>query len=290
MNLEEYFSRIHYIGSSEKCNFQNLKEIFQHHIRAVPFENLSIHCKEMIQVDIDVIYNKIVKKGRGGWCIEQSQLFNWVLKTMGYDVTILRGNVYIPMQEVYSDMTCHMILKVVVEGKTYIIDPSFGASYQTWEPLELISGKDQLQVPGTFRLTEVNGAWYFDKIKRKKLVPDERFSNSDLLDKGTLTHVYQFTLQERNIEDFLLMNTYLQTSPDSLFIKKSICTLQLTDGNRALIGYTLAETRYNYKDNMDLVEFTTVNDEDLEIVLRDKFNLILEKRFVPANSKTFYTI
>ncbi|XP_078527054.1 arylamine N-acetyltransferase, pineal gland isozyme NAT-10-like [Lissotriton helveticus] len=290
MNLEEYFSRIHYMGSSEKCNFQNLKEIFQHHIRAVPFENLSIHCEEKIQMNIDAIYNKIVKKGRGGWCMEQNQLLNWVLKTMGYDVTMHGGNVYIPVQAMYSDRSSHLVLKVVVEGKTYIVDAGFGASNQMWGPLELISGKDQPQGPGIFRLTEVNGFWHFDKIKRKQFVPDERFSNSDLLNKVTHIHVYRFTLQERKIDDFLLINTYLQISPESMCKKKSICTLQLTDGVRALIGWTLAETRYNYKDNMDLVEFTTVNDEDVEMVLRDKFNLILEKRFVPVNSKAFYTI
>ncbi|XP_069073153.1 arylamine N-acetyltransferase, pineal gland isozyme NAT-10-like [Pleurodeles waltl] len=290
MNLEDYFVRIYYKGSSDKCNFQILKEIFQHHIRAVPFENLSIHCKEMIQVNIDAIYSKIVKKRRGGWCIEQNHLLYWVLKTMGYEVTMHEGNVYLPLQAMYSDRSSHLILKVVIEGKTYIVDVSFGASSQMWEPLELLSGKDQPQSPGIFRLTEVNGVWYLDKIRRKQYVPDERFSNSDLLDKATHKHVYRFTLLERKIDDFLLVNTYLQTSPDSLFKKKSICTLQLTDGVRALIGWTLTETRYKYKDSMDLVEFTIVKEKDVEMVLKDKFNLVLEKRFVPVNSNTSFTI
>ncbi|XP_069073650.1 arylamine N-acetyltransferase, pineal gland isozyme NAT-10-like isoform X2 [Pleurodeles waltl] len=290
MNLEDYFSRIHFKGSPVKCTFQNVMEIFQHHIRAVPFENLSIHCEEVIQVNIDAVYNKIVRKRRGGWCIEQNHLLYWVLKTMGYEVTMHEGNVYHPLQAIYSDRPSHLILKVVVEGKTYIVDAGFGASYQMWEPMELISGKDQPQIPGIFRLTEVNGFWYFEKIKRKQHIPDEQFSSSDLLDNATHKQVYRFTLLERTIEDFIPVNTFLQISPDSLFKKKSICTLQLTDGVRSLVGWTLTEMRYNYKDNMDLVEFTTFNDEDVEMVLRDKFNLTLEKRFVPVNSKTFYTI
>ncbi|XP_069494730.1 arylamine N-acetyltransferase, pineal gland isozyme NAT-3-like [Ambystoma mexicanum] len=290
MDMGDYFSRIHYNGSSEKCDHQTLKDILIHHIRAVPFEGLSIHCEEAIDLDIEAIYKKIVWKGRGGWCFEQNHLLFWALKTMGYEVTMLGANVYLPLQQMYSSNLSHLVLKVVVDGRAYLVDGSYGSEYQMWEPMLLISGRDQPQVPGTFRLTAINGVWHFDKVKRKQYVLGDKVPDFDLQDKAECCKVYRFTLEERMIEHFLPMNSLLQTSPESLFRKKSYCSLQLTNGVRALVGLKFTEMKYNHKDNMDLMEFTKVKEEEMEMILREKFNLILGRTFVPVNIGGIYLL
>ncbi|XP_053127396.1 arylamine N-acetyltransferase, pineal gland isozyme NAT-10-like [Hemicordylus capensis] len=290
MNIEEYFTRTGYKGSLEKLDLETLTAIFQHHIWAVPFENLSIHCGETITLDLDQAYNKIVKKKRGGWCMENNQLLSWVLKTLGYNTTILGAYVYNPKQNVYGTYMTHLIVKVVIDGKAYIVDAGFGVSYQMWQPMELVSGKDQPQTPGIFRFTEDNGIWYYEKIRRKQYIANQSFSNSDLLEKQECRKIYLFSLEPQTVKDFEFQCSYLQTSPDSLFTKKSICTLQTTDGFRALIGWTLSETRYNYKENMDLVEFTTLKDEEVEETLREKFGITLENKLVSIDIKGMYTI
>ncbi|XP_078528147.1 arylamine N-acetyltransferase, pineal gland isozyme NAT-10-like [Lissotriton helveticus] len=290
MNLEEYFSRIQYKGAAENCDYQTLKEIFKQHIKTVPFEGLSIQCGEAIDLALEVIYNKIVRKRRGGWCCEQNHLLFWVLKIMGYEVTMLGGSVYLSLQKKYSSYLAHLMLKVVVDGQAYIVDCSSGAYFQTWEPLELISGKDQPQVPAIFYLTDIDGVWHCHQIRRKQCVVGESFSDADLLPKDEYTKVYRFTLQERTIEDFLDINNLLQTSPDSLFRKKSLCTLQLDDGIRVLCGWNYIEITYNHKDDMDLVKCKTIKDEEVETVLREKFNLSLENKFVPVYTSGIYLL
>ncbi|XP_075796104.1 arylamine N-acetyltransferase, pineal gland isozyme NAT-10-like isoform X2 [Pelodiscus sinensis] len=290
MNIEEYLARIGYKGSHEKHELETLTAIFQHHIRAIPFENLSIHCGETITLDLDQVYNKIVSKKRGGWCMEQNQLLCWVLKTLGYDTTILGAHIYNPQQNTYASHMTHLLLKVDIDNKAYILDGGFGVSYQMWQPMELISGKHQPQTPGIFRFTEDNGTWYFEKIRRKQYIPNQSYANSDLLERSEYRKIYLFSLEPRTIEDFQFQCTYLQTFPDSLFVKKSICSLQTTDGFRALIGWTLIETTYNYKDNTDLIEFMTLKDEEVEKTLEDKFSITLERKFVPINLKGFYVI
>uniref|UniRef100_A0A8C3RUW1 arylamine N-acetyltransferase n=1 Tax=Chelydra serpentina TaxID=8475 RepID=A0A8C3RUW1_CHESE len=290
MYIEEYLARIGYKGAHEKYDLETLTAIFQHHIRAVPFENLSIHCGETITLDLDQVYNKIVRKKRGGWCMEHNQLLYWVLKTLGYDTTLLGAYIYNLHQNTYASHMTHLLLKVDIDDRAYILDGGFGVSYQMWQPMELISGKDQPQTPGIFRFTENNGTWYFEKRRRKQYVPNQSFSNSDLLERSECRKMYLFSLEPQTIEDFQFQCTYLQTSPDSLFTKKSICSLQTTDGFRALIGWTLIETTYNYKDNTDLVEFTTLKDEEVEETLKDKFSVKLERKFVPINLKGLYVI
>ncbi|NWI62710.1 ARY2 protein, partial [Todus mexicanus] len=284
MDIKEYFTRISYQGSYDKPDLATLTDIFQHHIRAVPFENLSIQCGEGIKLDLEATYNKIVRKKRGGWCMENNHLLSWVLKILGYDVTLLGGKVYIPEHDTYTKEIDHLLLKVVLDNKSYIVDGGFGMVYQLWEPLELISGTDQLQTPGIFRLLEENGVWYLQKVKRKQWILNQSASTSENVEKEVCRQVYLFTLQPRDIEEFRDSNTQLQTAPDSLFVTKSICSLQTHDGVRALVGWKLTEMKYNYKDNTDLVETRILADEEIETTLKEKFHVTLDKKFVPINT------
>ncbi|NXL08835.1 ARY2 protein, partial [Mesembrinibis cayennensis] len=284
MDIKEYFARISYQGSYDKLDLAVLTDIFQHHIRAVPFENLSIHCGEGIELDLEATYNKIVKKKRGGWCMENNYLLSWVLKTLGYDVTLLASRVYVPEYGAYAEDIDHLLLKVVLDGKSYIVDGGFGMVYQLWQPMELISGRDQPQTPGVFRFLEESGTWYLEKVKRKQWVPNQSVSTSHNVEKEVCRRIYLFTLEPRDIEEFRACNTHLQTAPNSLFVTKSFCSLQTTDGIRALVGWKFTEVKYNYKDNMDLVESRILADEEIEKILKEKFNVTLDKKLVPVNT------
>ncbi|NXH88699.1 ARY2 protein, partial [Edolisoma coerulescens] len=284
MDIQEYFARISYQGSHNKLDLATMSDIFQHHIQAVPFENLSIHCGEGIELDLEATYNKIVRKKRGGWCMENNYLLSWVLKTLGYDVTLLGAKVYVPELDAYPDEIDHLLLQVELDGKSYIVDGGFGMAYQLWQPMELISGTDQPQTPGVFRFQEESGTWYLEKVKRKQCVLNQSTSTSQNVENEVCRRVYLFTLQPRDIEEFRGCNAHLQTAPDSLFVTKSICSLQTADGIRALVGWKLTEIKYNYRDNMDLVEIRILADEEIEKTLKEKFNITLDKKFVPVNT------
>ncbi|XP_064243192.1 arylamine N-acetyltransferase, pineal gland isozyme NAT-3-like isoform X2 [Passer domesticus] len=284
MDIKEYFARISYQGSHNKPDLATMTDIFQHHIRAVPFENLSIHCGERIELDLEAIYNKIVKKKRGGWCMENNNILSWVLKTLGYNVTLLGAKVYVPEFDAYPEEIDHLLLRVDLDGKSYIVDGGFGMAYQLWQPMELISGTDQPQTPGVFRFQDENGTWYLEKVKRKQCVLNPSTSTSPNVENEVCRRIYLFTLQPRDIEEFRGCNSLLQTAPDSLFVTKSICSLQTADGIRALVGWKLTEIKYNYRDNMDLVEIRILADEEIEKTLKEKFNITLDKKFVPVNT------
>ncbi|NXO79260.1 ARY2 protein, partial [Sitta europaea] len=284
MDIKEYFARISYQGSPNKPDLATMSDILQHHIQAVPFENLSIHCGERIELNLEATYNKIVRKKRGGWCMENNYLLSWVLKTLGYDITLLGGNVYFPELNAYAAEINHLLLQVKLDGKSYIVDGGFGLAYQMWQPMELISGTDQPQTPGVFRFQEESGTWYFEKVKRKQLVLNPSTSTSQNAENEDCRRIYLFTLQPRVIEEFRGCNAHLQTDPDSVCVTKSICSLQTSDGIRALVGWKLTEMKYNYKDNMDLVEIRILADEEIEKTLKEKFNITLDKKFVPVNT------
>lgn len=291
MDIEGYFERIGYKNyCRNKLDLETLTDILQHQIRAIPFENLTIHCGQPMELGLEAVYDQVVRKKRGGWCLQVNQLLYWALTTIGFETTMLGGYVYITPANKYSSAMIHLLVKVAIDGKNYIVDAGFGFSYQMWQPLELISGVDQPQVPCIFRLREEGEFWYLEQIRRKQYIPNQEFLNSDLLENQKYRKIYSFTLAPRTIEDFQSANKYLQESATSVFIDKSLCSLQTPDGVHCLVGFTLACRRFNYKDNMDLVEFKTLNEEEIEEELKNRFNISLEGKLVPKHGDTVFTI
>ena len=64
-NVDEYLAHIGYTGSKEPT-VANLADLHSCHLLAVVFENISCMIGEKIKLDPDWIFEKIVKRGRGG--------------------------------------------------------------------------------------------------------------------------------------------------------------------------------------------------------------------------------
>lgn len=290
MNLEEYFQRIGFHGSRDKADLATLTSVHKLHVMSIPFENLSLHCGEKNVMDLEAIFDKLVRSSRGGWCLENNYLFGWVLRRMGFDATTLGSRVFNNSTGNFSSVNDHLIHKVVIDGKAYIADVSFGVSYQIWEPLELISGKDQPQAAGVFRLIEKEGTWILEKTGRKPEVPNPEFANSSLVSRELTNQVYCFSLEPFEAENFSEQNHKLQTDPASLFTNKSICSLQTPTGFRVLIGWTYSEVTYKPEERIDLVDMRNITEDELEAVLREQFNVKLQKKLKPVNEKVIFTI
>ncbi|XP_019722346.1 arylamine N-acetyltransferase, pineal gland isozyme NAT-10-like [Hippocampus comes] len=290
MNLEEYFKRIGFQGPHDKADLTTLKLIHKQHIMSIPFENLDMHCGRTIGMDVEVIFDKIVRQGRGGWCMENNLLLSWALREMGYDVIVLAARVFKRSIGDFSPLEGHLINKVVIDGKPYIEDVSFGGSSQLWEPLELVSGKEQVQVPGTFRLIDKGDFWILEKTDRKPEIVNPEFANSNLVNRQLIRNLYCFTLTPRDAGYFIDATHSLQTNPTSLFINKSICSLQTPTGFRVLIGWTYSEVTFQVNQGVDVYDMRDVPSEEIESLLQDKFNIRLPNKLQPVNNHYKYTL
>ncbi|KAG7482981.1 arylamine N-acetyltransferase, pineal gland isozyme NAT-10-like [Solea senegalensis] len=280
MDLEGYFARIGFIGSYEELDLATLKQIHKQHVMSIPFENLSIHSGERNIIDLEVIYNKIVVSNRGGYCLENNLLFGWVLREMGYNTTTLSSRVFNSALNDFNVRESHLINKIVIDGKSYIADVSFGVSSQILEPLELISGEEQHGPTGIFRLIDEEGVWVLEKTCRKKVVRPE-FAESTLIDRKQTKQIYCFDLTPREADYFFEINDILQTDPDSLFTNKSICSLQTPTGFRALIGLTYSEVTFKPEEGVDDVDMRDIAEDEIEKILKEKFNVKLKNKLKP---------
>ncbi|XP_029954114.1 arylamine N-acetyltransferase, pineal gland isozyme NAT-10-like [Salarias fasciatus] len=290
MNLEEYFKRISFQGSYEALDLPTLKLIHKRHVMSIPFENLSIHCGERISTDVRVIYDKIVRGRRGGWCMENNFLFGWALREMGFDTITLSSRVYNSFLQDFGPLDSHLINKVIIDGKAYLTDVSFGVSSQVWEPLELISGKDQPQAAGIFRLMDRGDMWTLEKTGRKPELLNPEFANSGLINRKPTKLIYCFTMEPRQADYFLEVNGKLQTDPTCLFTNKSICSLQTATGFKALIGWTYSEVTFKPEEGVDVFSMRDITEEEIEEVLREQFNVVLQNKLKIVANRSWYTL
>src|SRR4029079_10924309 len=92
MDVQAYLDRINYRGERAPTA-ATLRELHRTHLLAVPFENLDIHLGRPIVLDQAALFDKIVRRRRGGFCYELNGLFALLLRELGFEVTLLAAGV-----------------------------------------------------------------------------------------------------------------------------------------------------------------------------------------------------
>lgn len=254
MNIEAYLKRINYTGSVEPTA-ETLRALQVAHLRAVPFENLSIHGGEPIVLEEDALFTKIVDNRRGGFCYEANGLFAGLLRALKFEVAMLAAGVATPDGAFGPDFD-HMTLMVTLDQR-WLVDVGFGESFV--EPLLLDSREEQVQGDRTFRIVE-DGT---------HLILMRRNEGEDWIPQ------YRFTLQPYTFSDYEEMCRFHQTSPESHFTKNTICSRLTDDGRITLSGMRLITTSgpQHLRDERDLS-----SKEEYDQILREQFGVVMQPR------------
>lgn len=67
-------------------SLEYLTSLQKYHLAKVPFESLSLHYSKhhLLSLEPEDLYQKIVVRGMGGYCMENNTFFGIVLRTLGY--------------------------------------------------------------------------------------------------------------------------------------------------------------------------------------------------------------
>ena len=249
MDAADYLQRINYDGSRTP-SAETLRQLHLAHLRTVPFENLSIHWREPIVLSDDALFEKIVRRQRGGFCYELNGLFAGLLRELGFNVTMLSAEVANDQGE-FGPPFDHMTLVVTLEDR-WLADVGFGDSFR--EPLRLDEREPQVQGDDAFRIEETG----------THLVMSRRKENGDWQPQ------YRFTLKPYGYADYDEMCRYHQTSPESHFTQKRICSRATMDGRISLSEMRLITTRGRERKELELSSETQYAD-----LLREQFGITL---------------
>ena len=158
--LVAYFERIRYDGD-DRPTLETLGALQRQHVLNVPFENLDVQLGRPLTTDPEAALDKIVFRGRGGWCYEQNGLFGWVLSKLGFSVTRVAAAVMrLDRGPVSSANHLSLIVGVPEQpGRSYLADVGFGGSLI--DPLQLTE-TDDVQAPFRVGLRRLDdGHWQF---------------------------------------------------------------------------------------------------------------------------------
>lgn len=247
MNIDDYLKRIRYRGSLEPTE-ETLRDLHRAHMYTVPFENLDIQNHVPIVLDDEALFDKIVARRRGGFCYELNGLFSALLKALGFQVTKVSAQVA-RRQGGYGPAFDHMTLVVHLD-QPWIADVGFGDSFI--EPLLLSNGSEQYQWGKTYRiLFSGESREYESRGTELRWNPE-----------------YRFNMNPCEYQDYSAMCLYHQTSPDSTFTQKRVCSRALPEGRVTLSENRLIFTRNGYR------EVQQIANEEYGVALREYFGII----------------
>lgn len=252
MNLNGYLSRINYTESLE-ISHSCLRTLHRAHLFHIPFENLDIHLKKHIRLDDPIrIYHKIVEQQRGGFCYEQNGLFALMLRQTGFSVSLIEARVS-RADGGFGVPFDHLALIVELDER-WLVDVGFGDSFT--EPLRLDNSEIQSQYGQHFRIQHDGRRGVYSRQKGDETWYDE----------------YEFYLTPRHLIDFTPGCEYHQTSPQSSFTKKQICSLATATGRK-----TITPTSLIFTENGIRSEQAIKSEQEYQELLDQEFGIRLQR-------------
>ena len=249
LDVSAYLERIGYSGGTEPTR-DTLRALHHAHMIAVPFENLDISLGRKITTNEEAILKKIVGQKRGGFCYELNGAFAALLRALGFQVTLLSARVARADGSEGPEFD-HLTLRVDL-AKPWLADVGFGESFI--EPLRLRVGQEQIDPAGRFRLVQEQGRWHMQNAEPN----------------GNWKPEYSFSLQPRHIEEFAGMCHYHQTSPQSSFTQKRICSRATPEGR-----VTLSEMKLIVTEKGQRKERALASHEEWLGILHEQFGVRL---------------
>lgn len=258
MKLDNYLHRINYRQSPQN-NLQTLNELHRKHVFAIPFEDLDIHLKKPLKIDVASLYEKIIVEKRGGFCYELNFLFYNLLKEIGFDCKIVSARIYDKKEGLGVEFD-HLAILVKLE-EDWLLDVGYGNLFT--EPMKLPSKIDNYVYKdrdAIYKITQLNESNYILSESRKGY----KFKK-----------IYTFDIIPRKIEEFYEQIDFKQHSEESYFVKNRICTIPTEEGRITLFNNKFIKTTGQGKE-----EHTIQSDEEFYQLVKEEFDMnVLEENF-----------
>ena len=188
----------------------------------IAYENLDILEGKPVDLTPKAMFDKIVIRGRGGYCFELNGLLTYMLREMGFTVTerfarYLRGEKEVPMRR-------HRVAVVKLAEGDYLCDIGVGEVAPRL-PLKLEEGLVQIQGEETYKfLRDDRHGWVlWDKYH------------------GDWQEYICFNDDEAFDADYIQPSFFCEKHPSSPFNKEPMIAIKTEDGRRTIDGRVYKE-------------------------------------------------
>ena len=253
LELNAYLDRVNYGGATEP-NLEVLQDLVTAHTRTIPFENLD----PLMGVPVDDLspeglFDKLVRRRRGGYCYEQNGLMGHVLAELGFRVRRFAGRVIwlLPPDAPLAAQT-HTMLAVTFPGSqgSYLVDVGFGGQTLT-SPIRIETGSIQQTTREPYRLEDRGDGLVLQAQIRGEWQP-----------------LYEFTTRTERLIDLKVGSWFVSTHPSSSFVTSLMAARITADARLNLAGRELAIHRADGTEKIRLDDTAAVVD-----TLTDRFGI-----------------
>jgi len=252
-DLAGYLARLG-LESAPAADLAGLNDLIWRHQTRVPFEDLDTALlKRPVSLEIPALYDKVVRRRRGGYCFELNALFTRLLLDLGFDARgvfcrIVRGRDFLPP-------CLHQGVVVALAGELYFCDVGFGGPMPAGA-LAVADGVEADVRGERFRVDRFDAHWW--TVSRRAL-------------DGAPEAILQFNTFPQAPQEFLTANYRCANDPQSIFTFRRLVNLRDGDGSRSITDDTLTLRRGGRTRTLPLPD-----DAALRRALREHFGIDLD--------------
>ncbi|WP_261129735.1 arylamine N-acetyltransferase [Bacillus sp. Marseille-Q3570] len=247
IEVEALFRKRIGLPEDEPVTFEKLDEILEKTARTIPFENMRIMNQETFDITNESLIDKMLARNEGGLCYELNGLLYLFLLENGFDVTLVRGDVFNNEIGEWTKLgRTHVAIILHHEGQDYIVDTGFGGNL----PLKPVPMKGEVVTSsnGQFKV-EASENEYGDYVLMLKLADKDK--------DWRIGHVIDSKKPVTNLSEFNEIQKVLIENERSPFNKGPILMKFTDNGTVSLTDKTL--TRWidgkQHKENITETAF-----------------------------------
>ncbi len=248
-----YLGRLHLSGTIPPTA-DGLHTLQRAQLLHIPFENFDIQLGRGIDLTPERLFDKLVRRPRGGYCFELNGLFLAALRAFGFAARPLLARVHVSGE---PSGRGHQICLVELDGRRWLADVGFGKDTPR-QPLPL--ERDTVRDVGgeSYRLTDGGD---FGTMFQKR-------------EGAVWRNLYSFDMEHVFQPDIDYGNHFTSTHPRSFFTTSRVAMKPLENGWASLYNDRLTLVRDGCEERLALPEGQGYLD-----ALAAHFGIVLDARY-----------
>jgi N-hydroxyarylamine O-acetyltransferase len=237
MDLDRYLARIG-LFAKPAADPEGIAALQSAHRLGIGFENLDVMLGCPIRIDAGSVFDKLVLRGRGGYCFEQNRLFSDVLTALGVPNRPLLARVRLGQAEDALPPRTHVCLLAMIGGSSWLVDAGFGGS--NLAPLPFEDGAEVRTADGaSHRLRRTGergglaGEWLLERAGPCAATDGRAAAHGDWQAQ------YTFDLCEVAPDDLEQANHWTSTRPGTRFTTLHVASIPLAGGFASVVDRDL---------------------------------------------------
>mgnify|MGYP001279812127 CR=1 FL=1 len=271
MDIDRYLHRLG-LDAPPPATRQGLADLQAAHRLAIGFENLDIPLGRGIRIDSASVFDKLVLRGRGGYCFEHNRLYADALAALGIANRPLLARVRLGVAPDVTPPRTHVCLLAELEGRSWLADAGFGGS--NVPPLPIEDGVEARTDDGArHRLRRtgdpgcLGGQWTLERAGPPAATDGRAAAHEDWQAQ------YTFDLADVAPDDLEQANHWTSTRPGTRFTTLHVASKPLDDGFASMVDRELSLHRAGATERR-VIE----NARDYARTLREVFRIALDEQ------------